>query len=97
LTSNLIQIHLMPLIMVGQNLQGRHSELRAESDYEVNLRAEKEVGVILTHLEHQNDLILEILRRIEALEQREVASTGGGQSTAEGKSDTGGDSRTSSS
>ena len=24
--SNLIQIHLMPLIMVGQNLQGRHSE-----------------------------------------------------------------------
>ena len=31
--SNLIQIHLMPLIMVGQNLQGRHSELRAEADF----------------------------------------------------------------
>src|SRR3989344_5233363 len=26
--SNLIQILLMPLIMIGQNLQGRHSETR---------------------------------------------------------------------
>src|SRR5215467_5081807 len=81
--SNLIQIHLMPLIMVGQNLQGRHSEMRAESDYEINLKAEKEVGVILTHLEHQNDLILEILRRIEALERREVSLAEHDQSTAE--------------
>lgn len=71
--SNLIQIHLMPLLMVGQNLQGRHSELRAESDYQVNLKAEKEVEAILLHLEQQNELILEILRRIEKLEQRQVA------------------------
>jgi len=71
--SNLIQIHLMPLIMVGQNLQGRHAELRAESDYQVNLKAEKEVEAILLHLEQQNDLILEILRRIERLEQSRVA------------------------
>src|ERR1700690_2352773 len=28
--SNVLQIFLMPLIMVGQNLQGRHSEARAE-------------------------------------------------------------------
>jgi len=70
--SNLIQIHLMPLLMVGQNLQGRHSELRAESDYQVNLKAEKEVEAILLHLEQQNELILEILHRIEKLEQRQV-------------------------
>ncbi len=30
--SNVLQIFLMPLIMIGQNLQGRHSEIRAESD-----------------------------------------------------------------
>ena len=71
--SNLIQIHLMPLLMVGQNLQGRHSELRAESDYQVNLKAEKEVEAILLHLEQQNELILEILKRIETLQQRQVA------------------------
>jgi uncharacterized membrane protein len=67
-----LQLVLLSVIMVGQNLQGRHSELRAENDYEVNLKAEMEVETILTHLEHQNDLMLEILRRIEALEQRQL-------------------------
>jgi uncharacterized membrane protein len=63
--SNVIQILLMPLIMVGQNLQGRHAEQRAESDFEVNVRAEKEIKVILLHLEHQNELILKVLHNIE--------------------------------
>jgi len=62
--SNVIQIFLMPLIMIGQNLQGRHAENRAESDFEVNVRAEKEIKVILLHLEHQNELIMEILKNI---------------------------------
>src|SRR3984893_9177340 len=38
--SNLIQLLLMPLIMVGQNVQGRHSEIRADHDLEVNVEAE---------------------------------------------------------
>ena len=63
--SNMIQIFLMPLIMIGQNLQGRHAELRAESDFEVNIKAEREVETILLHLENQNKLILEILNHLE--------------------------------
>jgi uncharacterized membrane protein len=63
--SNMIQIFLMPLIMIGQNLQGRHTEMRAEADYEVNTRAEREIETILQHLENQNELILRILRRLE--------------------------------
>ncbi len=63
--SNMIQILLTPLIMVGQNLQGRHAEIRAEADLEVNIRAEKEIETILQHLENQNELILEILKKIE--------------------------------
>ncbi len=63
--SNMIQIFLMPLIMIGQNLQGRHAEKRAESDFDVNVRAEKEIEVILLHLEQQNDLILKILANTE--------------------------------
>jgi uncharacterized membrane protein len=63
--SNMIQIFLMPLIMIGQNLQGRHAEKRAESDFEVNIRAEKEIEVILLHLTHQNELIMKILGHIE--------------------------------
>ena len=63
--SNMIQIFLMPLIMIGQNLQGRHAEKRAEADFEVNVRSEKEIEVILMNLEHQNELILKILENIE--------------------------------
>ena len=63
--SNMIQIFLMPLLLIGQNLQGKHSEARAEADFEVNTKAEREVEVILQHLENQNVLILDILKRLE--------------------------------
>jgi uncharacterized membrane protein len=63
--SNMIQIFLMPLIMVGQNLQGRHAEVRAEADFDVNVKSERENEAILMHLEKQNELILEILKKIE--------------------------------
>jgi uncharacterized membrane protein len=63
--SNMIQIFLMPLIMIGQNLQGRHAELRAEADFEVNTKAELEIETILRHLENQNKLMLEILNKLQ--------------------------------
>ena len=63
--SNMIQIFLMPLIMVGQNLQGRHAEARAEADFDVNTKAEREIEAILLHLEGQNELILKILHHLE--------------------------------
>jgi len=59
--SNVIQIFLTPLIMIGQNLQSKHAEGRAEADFEINEKAEKEIETILTHLENQN----EILERLE--------------------------------
>ena len=65
LISNVIQIMLMPLIMVGQNLQGRHSEVRAQLDFEINQKAEKEVMVILRNLEHNTDLTLQLMRHLE--------------------------------
>lgn len=45
--SNMLQIFLMPLIMVGQNLQGRHAEARAERDLEVDLETEREMHDVL--------------------------------------------------
>ena|SRR5258706_7997708 len=59
--SNMIQIFLMPLIMVGQNLQSRHAEARAQSDYEVNVKAEREIEAILLHLETQTTNIEKLL------------------------------------
>lgn len=70
--SNMIQIFLMPLIMIGQNLQGRHAEKRAESDFHVNVRAEKEIEVILMHLDRQNELILKILANMEKDKKNKV-------------------------
>lgn len=55
----------MPLIMVGQNLQGRHAEKRAEADFDVNTKAEREIEAILMHLENQGELILKILAQLE--------------------------------
>lgn len=69
--SNLIQLHLMPLLMIGQNMQSKHAEIRAENDYQVNQKAEKEIETILLHLENQQNLILEVLKRIEKLEERQ--------------------------
>jgi uncharacterized membrane protein len=63
--SNMIQIFLMPLIMVGQNLQSKHSELRAEQDFYINKKAEIEIETILMHLENQNELMLKILHQLE--------------------------------
>lgn len=63
--SNMIQLFFLPLIMVGQNLQGRHAELRAENDFETNLKAEKEIETILKKLELQDEKILKILELLE--------------------------------
>jgi uncharacterized membrane protein len=61
---NVIQILLMPLIMVGQNLQGMHSEARAEHDLEVNVKAEQEIEVILQHLEYQNEILMKMVAKL---------------------------------
>ncbi len=63
--SNVIQIFLMPLIMIGQNLEADHAEARAEADFEVNKKAELEIETVLLHLQQQNALILRILQHLE--------------------------------
>jgi len=44
--SNMIQLFLMPLLLIGQNLLGRGAEERAKRDLAVNLKAEKEIQAI---------------------------------------------------
>ena len=63
--SNMIQIFLMPLLLIGQNLQGKHAEARAEADYEVNTKAEREIETILEHLENQDNVLQDILKKLE--------------------------------
>jgi len=61
--SNMIQLFLMPLIMIGQNLQGRGAEERAKNDYKVNKKAELEIEEIQGQLK-------EILARLEEIRSR---------------------------
>ena len=63
--SNIIQLVLLPLIMAGQNLEGKFAERRAEADFEINKKAEHEIEVIIAHLENQNELLIELARKID--------------------------------
>lgn len=54
-----LQLVLLSIIMVGQNVAGKRSELRAEADYEVNLKNEKDIGEIKKDLEEIKNLIKE--------------------------------------
>ena len=60
-----LQLVLLSVIMVGQNLQNKHSEARAEADFDVNVKAELEIETILQHLENQNEEIAEIRKKLD--------------------------------
>lgn len=62
--SNMMQLLFLPLIMVGQNLEERHAELRAENDFEVDQKAEMEIEVILDSLERQEKTLEEIKEKL---------------------------------
>lgn len=65
ISSAFLQLVLLPLIMIGQNLQSKHSEERAEADFEINTKAEVEIRTILEHLENQNEVIIKIMEKLE--------------------------------
>lgn len=68
--SNLIQLMLMPLIMVGQNIIGKHAAAKLELDYQLDQKQERGITTILQHMENQQKLTIEILKRIEILEKK---------------------------
>ncbi|HTR60209.1 MAG TPA: DUF1003 domain-containing protein [Candidatus Binataceae bacterium] len=54
-----------PIIMMSQNRQADKDRLMAEQDYLVNEKAEQEVKSIMQHLEQQDEVMIDILRRLE--------------------------------
>jgi len=62
-----------PIIMMSQNRQAAKDRLMAEKDYVVNIKAEEEVKSIMAHLEQQDEVMIDILRRIE--QQHQVIMT----------------------
>jgi uncharacterized membrane protein len=62
-----LQLVLLSIIMVGQNLQSRHSELRADADYETNVESKKDIENVMKRLDSiessKLDKILKILEK----------------------------------
>jgi uncharacterized membrane protein len=54
---------------MSQNRQAAKDRLMAEQDYDVNLKAEEELKSIMSHLEQQDEVMLDILRRMEGQHQ----------------------------
>ena len=63
--SNIIQLILLPLVMVSQNIESKITENRAETDLEINKKSEREIEIIIAHLENQNELLLELVKKID--------------------------------
>ena len=58
-----------PIIMMSQNRQAAKDRLMAEQDYEINCKAEDELKSIMNHLEQQDEVMLDVLRRMEGQHQ----------------------------
>lgn len=54
-----------PVIMMSQNRQAEKDRLTAQNDYNTDCKGEEEIRHIMEHLDHQDDLILQIVKRLE--------------------------------
>src|SRR5438067_10476585 len=54
-----------PLIMMSQNRQSDKDRLTAQNDYLINCKGEEEVRFIMDHLDHQDTVLLQLVKRIE--------------------------------
>ncbi len=54
-----------PFIMMSQNRQAEKDRLTAQNDYTTDCKGEEEIRYIMEHLDHQDTLILQIVKRLE--------------------------------
>ena len=67
LSSSFLQLVLLPIIIVGQNLQSAAADKRAEETYKDAEAVLKEADQIQQHLLAQDEVIADIVTRLEAL------------------------------
>jgi uncharacterized membrane protein len=61
--ANVIQLSLMPLILIGQNIQSKATEIKENEEYELNVRQERELEAILLILEKQNKILEQLNKK----------------------------------
>ena len=62
-----------PVIMMSQNRQAQKDRITAQNDYNTDCKGEGEIRHIMEHLDHQDDLILKIVERLEQQHQAMMA------------------------
>jgi type VI protein secretion system component VasK len=67
LSSSFLQLVLLPVIIVGQNIQAAAADKRAEDTYKDAEAVLQEAEQIQAHLEAQDKVITQIVARLEAL------------------------------
>ena len=67
---NIVQLLLMPLIMVGQNLQGKHSQIRADEEYKTTVSSFHDIEKIILHLNKQDEQMQKQLDILVALSKK---------------------------
>lgn len=54
-----------PLIMMSQNRQAEKDRLTAQNDYLTDCKGEEEIRFIMEHLDHQDTVLLQLVKRME--------------------------------
>ena len=67
LSSSFLQLVLLPIIIVGQNIQAKANDTRADSTYKDAEAVLKEASMIQDHLTKQDQLISTILEQLKPL------------------------------
>lgn len=60
-----------PIIMMSQNRESKRDRLRAEQDYQVNVRAEQEIQDVQEHLHRMEDRLNWLVREMQELRRRD--------------------------
>jgi uncharacterized membrane protein len=63
------------LVLMSLNRLADRDRLRAQHDYELNVKAEEELKALMNHLMHQDEILLQIVNRLDRgdREQKRVA------------------------
>ena len=72
LSSSFLQLVLLPIIIVGQNIQAKAADTRADETYKDAEAVLKEASMIQEHLTKQDELITHILEQIKPLTPKTV-------------------------
>jgi len=54
-----------PIVLMSENRQAKRDRMVAENDYTTNVKAEKEIRLIMEHLQRQDRMMQEVLARLE--------------------------------